>query len=71
MKVTIELISKPFENPYYAVSSDENGCYRCFSFIENAEETSIWNKETNFKNAREYALALKAGGEIREIIEVL
>jgi hypothetical protein len=69
MKITIELVTKPFETSFYAVCHD-GITVRCFSFIEGA--TDIYSKELNYNKAMELAQALKSGAvEKREIVAEL
>ena len=71
MKVIIELVRKPLQEPYYSVSNEVTTA-ACFCFKDNEPSDSIWSQELAFKNAKTAALQLKESKpETREIIETL
>jgi hypothetical protein len=58
--VIIREIKQVDKESYFAVSTSEYTCLRCFTYREDAAE-GIWSREHNLKAAMEYAKRLEAG----------
>jgi hypothetical protein len=66
--VIIKDIKQADKESYFAVSTTDYTCLRCFTYREDADADSIWSREKNLSAAMEYAKRLEAGNDKTETV---